>query len=441
MSRLGHMSTRCGIRKRAGTALVVGAAVTALAATAVGASGASASTGPQPPAHVIKPHFGQIAVELGKQTDPVKRANTLANLASDLPAETTAYGVQKLWNTGITGAGATIAVIDSFGDPNIAKVIDAYDKLHGLPAADVETITPAGPLPACTPESAPTTGCQSWIGETDLDVTMAHSLAPAAKILVVATPVNETQGFTGLPEMMFSIDYVAKHHLADVISMSLGATEETFPSFESIKTLDYGLDSAVKAGIPVIASSGDDGASGAAMDGKPYPYRVAGWPASDSRVTALGGTVLSLDKTGKRTKADVLWPLSGGGVSKVYQRPSWQDGVAKITGSGMRAFPDICMEGIHGTSQAAPLFAAVIALATQYGNGHPLGELGPSIYQMGPRGEKEGIVDVTEGDNSFRDVPGFTATKGYDVVSGWGTVDPPVFVPALVHLLHLTPRH
>jgi subtilase family serine protease len=410
--------------------------MTALAATALGASGAAASTDHQPPAHVIKPHFGPVAVEVGKQTDPIQRANALTMLASDLPDETKAYGVEKLWNAGVSGAGTTIAVIDSFGDPNIRNVIDAYDKAHGLPAADVETITPAGPLPPCTKENAPATGCQSWIGETDLDVTMAHALAPAAKILVVATPVNETQGFTGLPEMMFSIDYLAKHHLADVISMSLGATEETFPSFESIKTLDYGLDSAVKAGIPVLASSGDDGASGAGMDGQPYPYRVAGWPASDSRVTAIGGTVLSLDKNGKRTKADVLWPLSGGGMSKVYKRPSWQDSVANITGSGMRAFPDICMEGIHGTSQAAPLFAAVIALATQEAHGHPLGELGPSLYQMGPRGAKEGIVDVTEGDNAFRDVPGFTATKGYDVVSGWGTVDPPTFVPALVRLLH-----
>ncbi len=433
MSRSNHSARPAAFGRRGRVTLAATIAATALAATGLSAVAASANPGGHAPARIIKPHFGQTAAALGAQRDPVKRGHALTTLLPQLPAEVDAYGVQKLWNAGVTGAGTTIAVIDSFGDPNIAKVIDAYDKAHGLPAADVETITPAGPLPECTPQTAPVNGCESWIGETDLDVTMAHSLAPAAKILIVATPVNETQGFTGLPEMMYAVQYLAKHRLADVISMSLGATEETFPSFESIKTLDPGLDAAVHAGIPVIASSGDDGASGADMNGKTYPYRVAGWPASDSRVTALGGTILGLDKTGKRAKPDVLWPLSGGGFSKAYKRPRWQDGVAKVTGSAMRAFPDICMEGIHGTSQASPLFAAVVALATQYNAGHVLGALGPAIYRLGPQGAKAGIVDVTSGDNSFGGVPGFKAGKGFDVASGWGTVYAPTFVPALVH--------
>ena len=41
-----------------------------------------------------------------------------------------------------------------------------------------------------------------------------------------------------------------------------------------------------------------------------------------------------------------------------------------------------------------------------------------------------GIVDVTSGNNSFG-VTGFTAKRGYDLASGWGTIDAAKFVPEL----------
>ena len=101
----------------------------------------------------------------------------------------------------------------------------------------------------------------------------------------------------------------------------------------------------------------------------------------------------------------------------------------------MRSFPDISMEGVHGTSQSAPLFAGVLALAVQAKHGK-LGQINPVLYsKLGPAGAKAGIVDVTEGDNSQDGVTGFTAAKGFDIASGWGTVDASVFVPALVKAL------
>ena len=45
-----------------------------------------------------------------------------------------------------------------------------------------------------------------------------------------------------------------------------------------------------------------------------------------------------------------------------------------------------------------------------------------------------GVVDVTSGNNSFAGVTGFTAGKGYDLASGWGTIDAAKFVPALARL-------
>ena len=77
------------------------------------------------------------------------------------------------------------------------------------------------------------------------------------------------------------------------------------------------------------------------------------------------------------------------------------------------------------------------ALATQENHGN-LGPINPVLYDsLGPRGAKAGIVDVIGGNDSFTlpsntVVPGFTAVKGFDVASGWGTVNAPVFVPSLV---------
>ena len=44
------------------------------------------------------------------------------------------------------------------------------------------------------------------------------------------------------------------------------------------------------------------------------------------------------------------------------------------------------------------------------------------------------MVDVTSGNNSFGGVTGFTAKRGYDLASGWGTIDAAKFVPALARL-------
>ena len=156
------------------------------------------------------------------------------------------------------------------------------------------------------------------------------------------------------------------------------------------------------------------------------------WPASSPFVTAVGGSVLHLDANNQRISPDTLWPESGAGLSKTYTRPSWQNTVKGITGSTQRSLPDITMEGIDGTSQAAPLFAGVLSLATQLHAGKPLGFLDPILYKLGPKGTTASITDITTGNDTVAGVPGFTATTGFDIASGWGTVDPLTFVPALV---------
>jgi subtilase family serine protease len=89
-----------------------------------------------------------------------------------------------------------------------------------------------------------------------------------------------------------------------------------------------------------------------------------------------------------------------------------------------------------GTSEATPEFAAIVALADQVA-GHPLGLINPALYQLEAE-HAPGIVDVTSGSNtvSFAQgtgdkpvtVKGYPAGKGYDLVTGVGTVDARQFV-------------
>ena len=413
-------------------AVVVGAA---LGATALAAVPAAAS--PQPKAAQQAHHvFSAAAASFVGATTVEQKVQRLEAATATLPRLAKAYNTPALWNQGLTGAGSTVATLVSYGDADVKAVIDAYDQRNGLPPADISVIAPSGPVPGCADPGVDTSTCQSWGGETDLDVEMIHTMAPAAHIVIAATPIAETQGFTGLPEMMAAVDYMTKHQIADVISMSFGTAEDTFPSLDSVQSLDPAFERASKAGVTLVASSGDYGATNPVLIGPgTFPYRAASWPASDPNVTALGGTVLSLDANGNRTAPDVLWRPSGGGISKTYARPSWQNSVKGITGSKFRSFPDITMEGIQGTSESSPLFAGVLALAVQAKGGR-LGQINPTLYgKLGPKADKSGIVDVTSGDNTYGTVPGYTAGAGFDIVSGWGTLDASKFVPALVKAL------
>ena len=126
-------------------------------------------------------------------------------------------------------------------------------------------------------------------------------MAPGANILLVETPVAETEGVTGFPEIVAAENYVINHHLADVISQSFGATENTFPSKQSLLDLRSAFVNAARHGVTVLASSGDTGVTNYNLDGSAlYPTPVNSWPSSDPLVTSIGGTQLHLDAAGNR---------------------------------------------------------------------------------------------------------------------------------------------
>ena len=378
-----------------------------------------------------------------------------------------AYNLNPLYNgralgRPITGAGRTIVIVDSFGSPTIANDLHVFDQQWGFPDPDLQVMK-FGNVPPFDPNDATMVG---WAEETTLDVEYAHSIAPGAKIVLAETPVAEVEGTSGFPEMMSAEKSLIDRGIGDVITQSFGATENTFPGFSSgdfssLLNLRFAFKDALAHGVTVLAASGDDGATNAEADTSAlYPFRVNSWPSTDPLVTSVGGTQLNLDDSGNKLSPDVVWNdgygAGGGGVSGVFPRPVYQSLVTKQVGK-KRGTPDISMSAavnggawvyfsfatplvtpgwhiIGGTSEASPIFSGIVALADQAAR-HRLGLINPGLYLLGTLSQhgqhSTGIVDVTSGNNSFAGVIGFDAGAGYDLASGWGTIDAAKFVPAL----------
>jgi len=456
--------------------LVVAAVVTAAAVTAlVGGRAQSHAVAvarpllPQPP-----------TAHAATQPRPTSQCLTVYGIHCYSPAQfEQAYDLASLHSAGVTGAGQTIAIVDSFGSPTIAQDLHQFDQTFGVsnpwgvpidPAIaqdpNLTVIHPAGAPPPFDPTDDDMVG---WAEETTLDVEWAHVFAPRANILLVETPVSETEGVQGFPEMMAAENYVINHHLAGVISQSFGATENTFPSVQSLLQLRYAFQNAARKGVTVLGASGDTGSTDYELNLEDlYPFQVNSWPSSDPLVTSVGGTQLTLDDAGNRLAPDVVWNdgygAGGGGPSHVFPRPGFQRQVGSVV-RGVRGTPDISMNAavdggvwvyytfvnpsspyhvFGGTSAATPEFSGIVAMADQLA-GRPLGWINNALYSMSIpswRGSHNGVVDVTQGDNDIGPftnsdgntyhVPGYSAGRGYDLASGLGTVDAARFVPALV---------
>ncbi|HEX4225450.1 MAG TPA: S53 family peptidase [Pseudonocardiaceae bacterium] len=447
----------------AATVAAVGA-VSLVAATAAGPVAAAGPGTVAPHPYINDPINGKTL------STPPTTAFCLANLGIHCyqPAQLEqAYNLTALHKAGITGRGRTIVIVDAFGSPTIANDLHVFDQTFGLPDPPALTIRQdAGAVPPFDPTNSDMSG---WADETTLDVEWAHVFAPGAKILLEETPVSETEGVQGFPEIVQAENYVINHHLGDVISQSFGATEETFPSKQSILNLRSALQNADAHNVTVLASSGDDGATDAQPNGTDlYPMPVNSWPSADPLVTSVGGTMLDLDANGNRLAPDVVWNdfvsvgggAGGGGVSSVFPRPGFQNNDRSVVGNH-RGTPDISLSaavdgavvlyysfnpaavGYHlvgGTSEASPEFSGIVAMADQVAN-HSLGNINSRLYFLSRFGSSVGVVDVTSGNNTFgpftnsdgttHTVTGYTAGRGYDLASGNGTVNALRFVPAL----------
>lgn len=445
-------------------ALVRGAAVTAVAALGAGGAAAApvaaASAAPVAAAVHVVPFATGHVLAAGKMTQPPttaqceKQYGIACYQAFQLQR---AYNLAPLFARGVQGQGQTIVIVDAFGSPSIASDLKTFDAQMHLPnPPSFNVITPEGPI-TTTPKTCTSTykpggpdlcsDYYGWTDETSLDVEWSHAMAPKANILLVETPMTETEGIYGLPQMMAAENYVINHHLGDVITQSFGAAENTFTSPGQIYSLRSAYLNAARHGVTVLASSGDQGSTDdicVPSSGCANPNNVVccsskpsiDWPSSDPLVTGVGGTQLHLNAKGNRTAPDSVWndqsstvgvtgPVytwgsSGGGHSTVFRRPWYQNGVAGTVG-GSRGTPDISMSAavngavdfydttdpgvggwgiVGGTSEASPLFSGIVALADQVA-GHSLGNLNPALYALAQYKKHNGIVPISQGSNTY----------------------------------------
>lgn len=359
------------------------------------------------------------------------------------------YGVNGLLNQGITGKGRTIAIIDSFGEPSIRSDLHAFDQAFGL--ADPK-LTIAAPLGEATPT---TTESKGWLLETAMDVEWAHVIAPDARILLLTSPVDETEGTVGMPQFLKLLRY-ARSHGADVISQSWAVTEQTLmtKSGRSVVSQFHSFYSAAsKAGLSFTGGAGDTGTMGLNQSLKKfYPYRVGQFPASDPSVLAVGGTTISSGADGSLSEA--AWSYGGTGLSKFFAEPSYQktlpSRVQKLL-KGRRGYPDVAYNAAPessvpvmlndqwyrggGTSSGTPQWAGIIALA-DCAAGKRLGDIHPSLYAIaGSSRYHKDFHDITSGtikDPAGLGVAPFHAGAGWDLATGLGTPNATQLVRDLV---------
>ena len=367
-----------------------------------------------------------------------------------------AYGIEPLLEKGYTGKGQTVIDIVSFGSSTLQQDVNAFDSYYHLPPITIQIIAPLHEQ-----EYDPYGDKPGWGQETTLDVEIIHALAPGANIVVLESPVAETEGTVGLPEFRQLIQYALDHHTGNIISQSWGASEATFTDSagqQEIQKWDALYKQATtQDGLTILTASGDHGSTDAInQQGNVFSKSpTTSFAADDPWVTTVGGT--SIRKNGG-TYSETVWNSSngagGGGFSKFFPEPSYQQTLPSSVQSELnnrRGVPDVSADAdpdsamsiyvggqwtaIGGTSASTPMWASIVAIGDQLA-GHPLGFINPGLYKIAQSSSyNQDFHDITSGNNSLNGVPGYNATQGWDASSGLGSPDATTLLPALINAL------
>ncbi|MGO9921838.1 MAG: S8 family serine peptidase, partial [Isosphaeraceae bacterium] len=337
------------------------------------------------------------------------------------------------------GTGQTIAIVDAYDDPDIFQAVDTFDSQFGLTGSGPTLYAQYGPassfltvlnqdgqstsLPSTDPNGP---GTDNWEVEEALDVEWAHATAPGAQIVLVAANSQS------LSDLMAAVGTAAHQPGVSVVSMSWGFAEgqAVFAADEAAYDSVFNV-----PGVTFVASTGDYGAADPE------------YPAFSPNVVAVGGTTLTLNgdgsygsETGWGYYSSSVGALigSGGGISLYEPEPSYQQGVQS---TGYRTTPDVSFladpatgawiadpynldpsdpfEIVGGTSLSAPAWAGLVALVNQgraAAGESTLNSTSPTDAQqalyMLPQSDYNAI---TSGNN------GYTASAGYNLVTGLGT--------------------
>ena len=323
---------------------------------------------------------------------------------------------------GSQGRGQTLALFEL--DGFTSSDIQTYASSFGLTFTPLQTILVNGAT------GRPGSGA----GEVTLDIELMMAVAPDAKKILVYEGTNDEQGVLG------AYNKIASDNLANIVSTSWGMAEGELPS-SVLQTENSIFKQMAAQGQALFAASGDSGA----YDDK--NKLIVNDPASQPYVVGVGGTRLTTQSDGTYGH-ESTWNSNyngtetggGGGISTAWTIPSWQKGVvtpASLGSTQMRNVPDISLNAdpqtgyaiyyngswvtFGGTSCAAPIWAAFMALVNQQRELNSLAPLGfpnAAIYQIGESNQYlSTFFDIADGSTNRY----YPAVKGYDNATGWGS--------------------
>jgi len=305
---------------------------------------------------------------------------------------------------GLKSHGATVAIVDAFGYPNLERDLGVFRDYFGLPACTTKN----GCLTIINQRGGrhlpPFSG--GWAGEQALDVDAVSSACPDCKIVVVQTD------HSSIPSLGKGVDTAAKQKGVVAISNSYGGHD----------IADFKWKYWQHRNMAVTASTGDSGYVGHASS-----------PASSRYVVAVGGT--SLVKSAKaRGWSESAWGGAGSGCarfnlavpgSKHFDLGCPKRAVADVSAAadpgrgGLAWYGPSSEEVSHwgqvgGTSESSPIIASVFALS-----GNTKGFPNTIPYQHARQ-----MYDITTGTNGTCDPypkQVCNARKGWDGPTGLGT--------------------
>ena len=284
----------------------------------------------------------------------------------------------------------------------------------------------------------------AMIREVTLDIEVVGALCPGARIAVYFSRFDEK----GLIDALGAV--ITDKVKPSVVSISWGYSEnQPFQdgvrwSRPAMEHVNHSLLAAALLGITVCAATGDFGSGAGIPDRRAHVW----FPATSPYVLAVGGTSLrARSGPGRRGVKEIVWNsgrgrATGGGVSDVTPRPTWQAGIVQTSINrghhAGRAIPDVAADAdratgyrvmyggkLHvsgGTSAAAPLWASLIA-RLNIRLGARIGNINALLYtRYGPAGV---LRDIVAGNNDSSGMlrGRFRAAKGWDAASGWGAPD------------------
>jgi MYXO-CTERM domain-containing protein len=395
----------------------------------------------------------------------------------------TLYDTQPLLTAGTNGKGVNLVIVGQTS--YLATAISGFRTKFGITVTEKDILVPNTGTSAVNDSGDE--------GETELDLEWSSAVAQGANIIFVYTGNNTAD---------FGVDDAAAYAIEQGDKLVPGTgnggaqiISESYGGCDALEASDADVAGEIAAaanleGITYVASSGDSGAAGC------YGFGIGGLfvgpPSSLPGVTGVGGTQFPAAAQAAPffvndvaveypiqggASLEAVWNDSkktpesgGGGKSTIFPKPFFQQG-GLTPNDNARDVPDVSLtaspnevgyevdqngtfEPYGGTSASTPSFAGILAMVNQAvaAKGAPLGlgNINPMLYTLN-KSAPTAFHDIVAGNNivpcrttkdpqcpASGSYGGYSATAGYDLATGLGTIDAANLVKAWTALTPTT---